>query len=659
MILIFFTSIRKSGTNKSEAKTVSNSQKAISFIMSAPNSITSFSYSSQSSPTIPKSLPEGDPVFSDDKKIKTSILTTDKIEENSQPEKPKEVVAPELEEERSKWMSEILTEKPKYLALRERTRKLNGGYSFANITHTTTVSSLASVNRETILELVSQHLRAIGFNKTAEILEKETGLTFQDKKQNWTRTDLLLLTSLAVGHRENSWDIKGDPFHQYYSEYVEEDFFSSPYREDPSTIWDEYFNPNKNVVYNENMEHSIENIKLASLKRLILEHCPPHGSTKDDELELLILSIHSITSAEHFLRILVTLFDFDVSKTNYETRSLKPPNSLRMNIINFMKKWVNYHGLFIGRTALRSMINFFDRILSDPKYDNPKHDNQKPDIKKYVRPIKSKIIQLRNGVKKEEKKYNEEPVIPSYQVLLKNNLTILEPDPKEVARQITLLTHQSYKSIHSLEFFIALKSHKETLQTPTLNNFFLFLEKLTCLFAESFLKAEDKFTAYLQIYGIISQLYELKNYQIVACLSQLMLRPDLLSFQSERSEKEKTQLSTMQGKLRDLWSSVSEAQSYEKIILSNYDSWIPSIPNMYLEMFMIDDDILQMPDHIDGLINWRKYRCIAKRCAILYRFQNDLSYSYYPIPQIQNVINKGPKMTTKEIEDTLNNYINI
>ena len=59
-----------------------------------------------------------------------------------------------------------------------------------------------------------------------------------------------------------------------------------------------------------------------------------------------------------------------------------------------------------------------------------------------------------------------------------------------------------------------------------------------------------------------------------------MLRPDLLSFQSERSEKEKTQLSTMQGKLRDLWSSVSEAQSYEKIILSNYDSWIPSIPNM-------------------------------------------------------------------------------
>ena len=99
--MIFFTSIRKSGTNKSEAKTVSNSQKAISFIMSAPNSITSFSYSSQSSPTIPKSLPEGDPVFSDDKKIKTSILTTDKIEENSQPEKPKEVVAPELEEERS------------------------------------------------------------------------------------------------------------------------------------------------------------------------------------------------------------------------------------------------------------------------------------------------------------------------------------------------------------------------------------------------------------------------------------------------------------------------------------------------------------------------------------------------------------------------------
>lgn len=583
-----------------------------------------------------------------------SILASEKSDE---PKVRKGLDSPQLTEERSKWVNEVLSEMPQYLALRERALHLSGGFSFANVTHSMTVSSAASVSRETVLELISQHLRAIGFNLTADIMEKETGLTFQNKKQNWTRTDLLLLASMAVSHREDPWTIKGDPFHQYLYDYMEEDLFSSPYREDPSTVFDEYFNPNCNVVFKEAKATSISNIKLASLKRLAVAFCSPKcepGEVIPDHMfSLLFLSIHTITSAEHFFRILATLFDFEVIGTDYELPEPEVLKSLRKNIIKMVGNWVIIHGSFIGRTALNSIFDFFERVMKDPKY------NTNADIKEDVPSILKNISMIKSGKKIEDTNgFEGEPNIPDYKVLFNPKLSILDPDATEVAKQITLLTHQNYKLIHSMEFFMALKSRKESLQTPTLNNYFAFLEKLSCLFAETFLKAEDKLKAYKRIYEIIKELNNLKNYQVVACLTQLMLRSDLVSFQLQ--DKEKMQLKEVIKELSEFYSNVSLRPSYEKKIQDDFNKQKEHcIPNMYVEMLLIDDSILQMDDNIDGLINWEKISCISERCSILYHFRSDKFYHYHPIPQIQNVIQTGATMTTAEIENSLSNYFKL
>jgi len=207
--------------------------------------------------------------------------------------------------------------------MHERLLPIIGGYSFANVVHSGTVGALSTENRFQLLELIYQHLQAIGMCNTAEILAEESGHEFQSSNQPWERTDLLLITSLAISNREDPWEVPplswGASSHQYFSESIEEDVFSSPYREDPSKIWEEFFDPTLNAEFTTNSQDpkdlSFDNIKHASLRQLVASLVRTtalrKGSPKpsDESSELFFLTLHSITSAEHFLQMLVVLFD--------------------------------------------------------------------------------------------------------------------------------------------------------------------------------------------------------------------------------------------------------------------------------------------------------------------------------------------------------------
>ena len=201
-----------------------------------------------------------------------------------------------LTEERSKWLSKLLAENPQILALRERVLPWTGGYSFSNVVHTDTTAVLSHINRHKILELLYQHLCAIGMNRTAETLQKECGHEFQKIDQRWDKTDLLLLVSLGVLTREDPWEIVEDPHHQFVEEYLEEDFFASPYRENPETIVEELLNPAQNILLIDGeVEERLSTIKAASLKRLVVFLAVSSSDQlSDDEIHRFFLTLHSI-----------------------------------------------------------------------------------------------------------------------------------------------------------------------------------------------------------------------------------------------------------------------------------------------------------------------------------------------------------------------------
>lgn len=551
-----------------------------------------------------------------------------------------------LTEERSKWLSKLLAENPQILALRERVLPWTGGYSFSNVVHTDTTAVLSHINRHKILELLYQHLCAIGMNRTAETLQKECGHEFQKIDQRWDKTDLLLLVSLGVLTREDPWEIVEDPHHQFVEEYLEEDFFASPYRENPETIVEELLNPAQNILLIDGeVEERLSTIKAASLKRLVVFLAVSSSDQlSDDEIHRFFLTLHSITSSYHFLEHLMALFycqNLTVNSDEEREKLIELQPRLRVNVINLIKKWTNFHGLLIGRKTIKSISQFLRRILDNPtEYQN---------VEKFAKPILSSLPQLTYGQKTGVlPDPTTQPAISDPQIIFRPNLKLTDPDPIEVARQITLLFHTSFKAVHSREFMVALGIQRVSHQTPTLAEFFDFGERLTLNALESIVLAKDKTYVITQLLEIASNLDILGNYDALACIVRALNREELKFLPIWQQQTQRETLKRLIERSGDDFRTQNE---YIQNVNNRFESWDQTIPNLRTELTVDVAD--KSPSFINGLINWQKRWSISKKTLVLYRFQNKC-YSFWPIPQIQKVINKGPSLTVTQIQEKLN-----
>jgi hypothetical protein len=121
------------------------------------------------------------------------------------------------------------------------------------------------------------------------------------------------------------------------------------------------------------------------------------------------------------------------------------------------------------------------------------------------------------------------PAIPDPVILFRPRLSLLDPDPVEIGRQITLIYHNKYASIHSLEFIIGIPIRPATIRTPTLAEFFGFSDSLTLLFAEALLAADDKPSAVRRMVEVARCLSGLHNMDALASICRLLRRPDVQS----------------------------------------------------------------------------------------------------------------------------------
>ena len=540
----------------------------------------------------------------------------------------------ELNEERSQWLTQVMMAHPEYLAMRERSLPVSGGYSFSNVTHTLTVSSLSSVNRHAILELIFQHLEAIGMYRTAEILAKESGHLFQTSGQPWDRTDLHLLSSLAVGHREDIWNLRPDQDHIYANEFLEEDFFASPYREDPTTIEQEFYNPQLNVVYENSSGRKLCDIKCCSLKRFVVYFAVETPSP--DEVQLFVLSMHAITSASHFLEHLVTLYDMRIDRAR-SPYSEETNRKVKSNILKFIKQWMSYR---VGNRAVKLIRDFLLRLQREEPDDTIKREV--PAMLKALGMFSENLMIQPPPVD------GLDPVIPDPHILFTMSLGLLDPEPVELARQITLCFHEKFAAIHTLELMTAISKKKTTIQTPTLAEFFSFGDNIMQLLMEAFLNAQDKEKAFTRILELAQALSDLSNIDALSCVVRVLQRPDIQRLGGTAPERSKPQLQ----QLLDKTGEGESLTTYVQFITDQYSSEKPTIPNMNVELLRGDSQADKEPNYINGLINWGKLKKLGKRCVVFNRFQTQ-RYKLIPIPQIRKIITASPELSYKACEEQL------
>jgi len=559
-----------------------------------------------------------------------------------------QVVSPEeLAEQRSQWLSRLLSENPQILALRERVLPWTGGFSFANVVHTDTIASLSHVNRHVIMELIYQHLHAIGMHHTAETLQEESGHEFQKSDQQWDKTDLLLLVSLGILPREDPWIITPDIHHQFVEENLEEDFFASPYREDPSELWKELLDDSINVVYSSETDKSFSKLKAASLRRIaVLLVTSPVEQFPNRDKDKFFLTLHSITTSHHFFEHLLALFNCDNLEPPTEEQKkliMEKQSALRMGVINSIRVWIKLHGLFIGRKTLKAFGQFFRSICDDPKLNES--------LDKYAKPYLAKLQNLKYGM--EEGSANTQcpkPHIPDPQIIFRPNLKITDPSPIEVARQITLLFHTSFRAVHSREFVVALGEQKPSHQTPTLSEFFEFGERLTLLILETIVTSSDRTLTISKIVEIATQLHEIGNFDALACILRALKKDEVINQMSVSNQA----LSI----INSLWTKSGEDNGsfneYRVEVMNKYSSWNHMIPNLRIELKSTQID--KSPSFINGLINWEKRKAIADEADLLYRFQNR-PYSFTPIPQIQSIVTKGSLLTESQVQEKIDQIV--
>ena len=559
----------------------------------------------------------------------------------------------ELTEMRSTWLSKLFSENPQLLALRERVLPWTGGYSFANAVHTNSTVVLSHMNRHVLLELIYQHFLAIGMNRTAEILKLESGHEFQKVDQPWDRTNLLLLTSLGILPRENPWTIKPDPHQQFVEETLEEDFFATQYHEDPDLIYKEYFDRDLGSIYyedpnNSKSPHCLSNLRACSLRHLVvLLVTAPSELIPDEDLYRFFLSLQSITSNHHFLEHLIRLFDiYDLIKDDPEKSSQFSESvqlNLRRNIINLIKKWVHYHGLFIGRKTLKSIGQFLHRIVDLPE--------QFASLEKYATPTIKLLPGLTYGMNRSSfpnPSHDDEPRIPDPQILLRPGLRIIDPDPLETARQVSLYFHKAFAAVHSGEFMIALATQTVSHQMPTLIEYYDVENNFTLQCLETIALSEPgaRSGTVSRLVSIAEHLVNLSNFDAAACILRALREDQLRGIEALAQQQIRDQIKKLCERCGE---DPKEMSQYNKDVMNNFESWKASIPNIRMELKM---DIDKNPSFIDGLINWEKRWFISQKPAMLYRFQNK-PFLFWSIPQIQNIIQAGPTLNEGEIFEKL------
>ena len=540
-------------------------------------------------------------------------------------------------EEWGNWFCDILTENPQILSLRERVLPWTGGYSFANVVHAGTTTSPTHLNRYSTLELIYQHLNAIGMYGTAEMLEEETHQRFQLVQQPWDKTDLHVLASMGVSARENAWDYANEPNHKYVDEVLDEDYSAYPHFEDPSEIYKEILDDQLGLVLDEDGSW-----KASSLRRFVVS-LVSNSAIDEEEVEKKLLILQSFTSSYHFFTHLKNIMQLHKLKLPDEETKEKLDKWMssvdyKGNTLSLMNKWRRLHGLFIGHRTIKAMEKFLKKIYSDPFYEQQV---------KFIKPALATFPQLRYGMTMSELPATDEPRIPNPQVIFKRGLTILEPDSLEVARQICLVFHKAFKAIHTREVEVALENQKVLPQTPTLIDFFSHGKRFEHLIVETIAMADNKEKAVQRVLEIAEKLLELGNYEATARILKALRKKELKKVQTLSSEKTMVRMKTMS----DLSGVDPEFSSiYSAKLSERYVKWDTAIPNMKTEMVLLPKDA--SPSFIDGLINWKKRKPLGDKTYVLYRFQSR-RYTFYPISQIQRIITRGPTMTRIQIEKCL------
>jgi hypothetical protein len=536
-------------------------------------------------------------------------------------------------QDKSNWKQRFELEYPEIVNLKERLIPIERAISFGREyvrdeeTKNFHQNKKDLLNKNTILQLILQHLEFEGLKKSRKLLEQETKKKYIELP-DLNESRLVTLLRIILKDTETIWDLTiDDKFisskqnmeqlhaHLMDLDLLEEEANNIEEVEDVN-IWEE---TPFNIIYDKDGK----SIKAASLNQLVLKMTETDEDYDPQLLPIFLHTYKTFTTPEKFMQKLIQRYKVPSKNPNNEKDEewKASKRTMQIRVINVLRKWIgdHYSDFKNSNKLMKRLEDFISMIEQDNKI--------------LAKPL---YTALNNAEKSLEKKIYQLPTPPEPKVSLKTiflpNLDLLECEEEEIARQLTIIEFGIYSEIKSFELLNCAWSKSQLKhRSPNVLKMIERSTKVSLWIASLILKQEKikkRVKVTQKIIKIAENLFYMNNFStsfsILAGLNMTSIHRLKYTFSELPKNSQQTLL-----ELNQKLSSDYSYKSYRNILATVNPPCIP-----YLGTYLTDLTFINENENLcKGLINFAKRRLMYDVMEKIQRYQL-MPYNFTPIPQI-------------------------
>jgi hypothetical protein len=228
------------------------------------------------------------------------------------------------------------------------------------------------------------------------------------------------------------------------------------------------------------------------------------------------------------------------------------------------------------------------------------------------------------------------------------NLSLADPDPKEVARQISLITHDLFCAINPRELYSAISTRSLSFDTPGLNEMYEFGEKLKLLVAATILEGDkrSRLKIFERMIEIGRCLFCLKNFEAVSWFVSAFQMKCIRNLPELRAAMNVSVLDRLIS--GSDWRRTSFV--YTEKIRRRLEAGKIAVPNTRYELYISAESGFGGPEFVEGTVNWAKRNRIAKLVVPFSRFRK-VRYNFHAVSQIQAILKRGSRLSKEKLNE--------
>ncbi|KAJ3442833.1 ras guanine nucleotide exchange factor i-related [Anaeramoeba flamelloides] len=558
--------------------------------------------------------------------------------------------------DRSSWRTQILNKHKKIRMLREQVNPINRCESFVKIFQPGIKPVVEKLTHEEILQLIMHHMIVLGYDKAVDLIEEEADVKYQPKYLHDSRLHTLLRNSIK--RSEKLWNLtltdevendqqenntntnnvtnnknqkKKSSTEQNRENMIVEHLIKLGLGQDEEEDEEEYANiweePNtsKYIIYTD--ETVKKKIKAASFNKLV-EVLTDESGVDSGYLHTFLLTYLSFTTSEKLLTKLIQRFHVPRPKDLNEDQYKQKKRKVNIRVANLIKNWVVKYLTNPDKKLLQYLREFITQDIAE----------ELPTVSHQLL-AKIKNLEKRSGKEKIVKFIEKppQPIVPKN--IFSPQLSLYDVVEEEMARQLTLLDHNTYSKIRPTELLnLAWSKAKYRHRAKNVLAFIHRFNSVSNWIATEILKHDrvrKRATIVNYFINIAHNLRNINNFNslisIVSGFNSSAIHRLKFTFQECG-----TRIIELKNKFEI---EMSADQSYKNYRQTLHGANPPCVP--YLGVYLTDLTFIEdgNPDKIDGLINFSKRRLVYAVIEEIQRYQSK-PYSYQPVHQIQTRLEK-------------------